>query len=346
MQFRLIATLAILSVAAPACAKDPEVPAEQLPADRIDQVLALQPGVVARGDHPDESVTYIDGVPVQNGNRGNAFNAAGGPAVKVATNGFEEASITTGASAAEFGNAVSGVISIETRPRGQLRDTATIPTLLIRTGMISLRVDSLEPAIARLQDFVKQLGGYVGNTSFQGGEERRRVATLQLRIPASRFDQLQGGISAIGTVLASNVQVSDVGMEFTDAQARLKSKRQVEQRMLQLLATRTGKLSDVVELEESLEEVRSEIEQTEGQLRYMRNQISLSTVTVTLLEPGFAVQEPGYHPIRDSFGRAWNNFLRLVADLVAATGWLVPLLAMLWGGWRILARRRLRKAEE
>ena len=97
---------------------------DQLPADRINAVLALQPGVVAssgsgslsiRGGRPDEAITYIDGVPVQAGNRGAAFNQVGAGAVTVATNGFEEATITTGAAAAEFGNAQSGVISLETR---------------------------------------------------------------------------------------------------------------------------------------------------------------------------------------------------------------------------------------
>ena len=100
---------------------------DQLPADRINAVLALQPGVVAssgsgslsiRGGRGDENITYIDGVPVQAGNRGNAFNGVGAGAVGVPTNGFSEATITTGASAAEFGNAQSGVISLETKTGG------------------------------------------------------------------------------------------------------------------------------------------------------------------------------------------------------------------------------------
>ncbi len=101
----------------------------KLPADRINDVLALQPGVVAspsggriniRGGRSDEAATYIDGVPVSPGYRGNAFvgsNGTGG--ISVGTNGFEQASVTTGASSAEFGNAQSGIINIETRNGGQ-----------------------------------------------------------------------------------------------------------------------------------------------------------------------------------------------------------------------------------
>ncbi|MGE5090598.1 MAG: TonB-dependent receptor [Bacillota bacterium] len=93
-----------------------------LPVDRITAALALQPGVVAnasntslsiRGGRSDENITYIDGVPVQPGNRGTAV--FGGNEISVGTGGFEEASVTTGASSAEFGNAQSGVISIATK---------------------------------------------------------------------------------------------------------------------------------------------------------------------------------------------------------------------------------------
>ena len=339
MPSRALFLTALLALGAPACAKRAEPTTDQLPADRIDEVLALQPGVVAggpglsiRGGRPDESVTYIDGVPVQAGSRGN---------------GFEEASIATGPAAAEFGNAQSGVISVAAHrgPRA-FRDSATVPSLLIRTGSTSLRVDSLEPAIAQIHQMVDRLGGYVGNTNYQGGEERRRMASLQLRIPATRFDELQAEVGEIGKVLSFNVQVADVGMEFTDAQARLRSKRMVEERLLQLLRTHVGKLSDVVELEQSLEEVRNEIEQTEGQLRYLRNQVALSTVMVTLMEPGLQVQEPGYHPIRDAFLMAWRNFTGFLAALIASLGWVLPTLGILWGIWKLIRTRRPRLVEQ
>lgn len=100
---------------------------DNLPVDRLGAVFALQPGVMAntsgsqlsvRGGRPDENNTYIDGVPVQPGNRG----TGGGrslPTLQIGTNAFEDASITTGATSAEFGNAQGGVIAITTRTGGQ-----------------------------------------------------------------------------------------------------------------------------------------------------------------------------------------------------------------------------------
>lgn len=91
---------------------------DDLPVDNIGTVLRLQPGVVdgrdglsIRGGRPGESITYIDGVPVRSvsGNTGT---------VTVGTNAIEEASVTTGAMGAEFGDAQSGVISLVTRAGG------------------------------------------------------------------------------------------------------------------------------------------------------------------------------------------------------------------------------------
>lgn len=104
-----------------------------LPVDRIGNVLALQPGVTAnaaggglsiRGGRTDENVTYIDGVPVQAGNRGTAV--LGGNEISVNTGSFEEATVTTGASSAEFGNAQAGVISITSKAGNAQRFTGNL----------------------------------------------------------------------------------------------------------------------------------------------------------------------------------------------------------------------------
>ena len=99
---------------------------ENLPVDRIANVLALTPGVVVdrfgaltiRGGRTDEAAVYVDGVPVSPGGRGGQFVGTTAGTVDVSTTGFEEASITTGASSAEFGNAQSGILALSTRAGG------------------------------------------------------------------------------------------------------------------------------------------------------------------------------------------------------------------------------------
>jgi len=101
---------------------------ERLPIDRVNDVLVLQPGVVGtggrgplalsiRGGRADEVAVYLDGVPVTPGYRGLGF-ATPSAQISVGTNAVEEASVTTGSTSAEFGNAQSGVISLVTRTGG------------------------------------------------------------------------------------------------------------------------------------------------------------------------------------------------------------------------------------
>ena len=99
---------------------------EKLPVDRIANVIALQPGVVVnrngginiRGGRDDEAAVYIDGVPVSPGGRGGQFVGTSAGRADVSTGGFEQASVTTGGSSAEFGNAQSGIIAIQTKSGG------------------------------------------------------------------------------------------------------------------------------------------------------------------------------------------------------------------------------------
>lgn len=100
--------------------------ADALPVDNLNQVLQLQPGVLQdtdgglsiRGARETQNATYVDGVPIQAGYRGDTFVGSAGSALTFGTNSFEEASVTTGSSSAEFGNATGGIVSIVTRTGG------------------------------------------------------------------------------------------------------------------------------------------------------------------------------------------------------------------------------------
>lgn len=224
------------------------------------------------------------------------------------------------------------------------RDPAVTGAMLIRTGQASIQVDSLDAAVARLSAIVRGLGGRVAGSSQQGGEVGYRSATLELRLPAEQFEALLPGLRPLGRLESLNVQAEDVGEEFTDVSARVTNAHRLEQRLLELLATRTGKLSDVLELERELARVREEIERMEGRLRYLRAHVATSTLTVTLHEPAPVVGQSGaLREISDAFRDAWRNLVHFVAGLIASMGVLLPagvLLVLTALGLRRLWRGR------
>ena len=219
---------------------------------------------------------------------------------------------------------------------------AIVPSMLIRTGNATVEVDSLEVAVAAVRLLATRLGGYVANTSMQSGSEELRSASLELKVPSARFDEAISGLRPLGKVEAVNVSTADVGEEFVDVTARVENAKRLEDRLVTLLATRTGKLEDVLQVERELARVREEIERYEGRLRYLRTRAAVSTLTVTVHEPRPIVgRYDGATPIGDAFRAMWRNLVGFVAGFIAALGWLVPIALILAGAWWILRRAGL-----
>jgi hypothetical protein len=135
-----------------------------------------------------------------------------------------------------------------------------------------------------------------------------------------------------------------VGEEFVDVTARVANARRLEQRLVTLLATRTGKLEDVLAVERELARVREQIERYEGRLRYLSTRVETSTLTVTVHEPVPVVNpNPGTSLIGESFRNMWRNFVRFVAVGIEALGVLVPLGLLGWAVAWVWRRRKARR---
>jgi hypothetical protein len=212
--------------------------------------------------------------------------------------------------------------------------------MLIRNGFASVRVDSLEQAMAAVRQLAASLGGSVGNVSMSSGEFEVRSATLELRVPSERFDEAMGGLAPLGRVEHSSTSVQDVGEEFVDLNARMATSRRLEQRLVELLANRTGRLEDVLAVERELARVRQEIERTEGRLRYLGARVAMSTINVTVSERAPVASQPGRNVIKEAFVGAWRNFVGLVAWLIESLGVIIPVLLVAWLVVRGLRGRR------
>jgi Domain of unknown function (DUF4349) len=126
-----------------------------------------------------------------------------------------------------------------------------------------------------------------------------------------------------------------------DVTARVATAQQLERRLIDLLATRTGKLSEVIQVERELARVREEIERYEGRLRYLRARSVTSTLSITVHEPvPVLADRPGTNPLREALKDAWRNFVRFVATFIASLGLLVPIGAL--GATVVLVGRRWR----
>jgi hypothetical protein len=215
--------------------------------------------------------------------------------------------------------------------------------LIIRTGQASIEVDSLESSMAELRLIVQRVGGFVADASVQSGRNQIRSATLELKVPASRFDDLTEGLRPLGRLQFVNVGAEDVSEEFVDLSARVANGHRLEERLVELLRTRTGKLQDVLSVERELARVREEIERMEGRVRFLKTSAQLSTLSVNLYEPPpLVASHPGRNVIGEAFKTAWRNFVGVVAGVIASLGFVAPAVILGWGAL-ILGKRYKRK---
>lgn len=227
-------------------------------------------------------------------------------------------------------------VNLSTSPSGDIA-----PAMVIRNGQASVEVERLDPAIVKLRQLATQLGGYVANSSMMGGRDQVPSAMLELKIPAQRFDQAINGLGTLGKVESVNATAEDVGEEFVDITARVNNARHLEERLIDLLANRTGRLQDVLSVERELARVREEIERYEGRLRYLKTRVAVSTLSVTLHEPmPILGQSPGENPIAEAIRRAWRNFVGFIAAGIASLGILIPIGVLALVGWLLYKRIR------
>ena len=210
--------------------------------------------------------------------------------------------------------------------------TTSAATMIIRTGQAFVEVEKVDPAMLKIRQLVAQVGGYVTNSSISGGKEQIRQASIEIKIPNTHYDEAVGSLSSIGKVETVNSNAQDVGEEFVDVSARVANARRLEERLIDLLAKRTGKLDEVLRVERELARVREEIERYEGRLRYLTSRVAMSTLTITIHEPA-PIIEPGRSPIAEAFRRAWQNFVAMVAAVIASLGVLIPIGLIGVGGW-------------
>ena len=229
------------------------------------------------------------------------------------------------------------------RDPSQIRvtDTAAVPSMLIRNGNAQIEVDSLEIAMQQVRDLAQRLGGYIANTQLASGRDQIRSATLEMKFPAARWGDAVSGLKPIGKVEALNEFTQDVGEEYVDVTARVENAQRLERRLIELLGNRTGRLSDVLAVERELARVREEIERYQGRLRYLRNRVQLSTLTVNVHEEYPVVSARGETGVLgDAFKQAWRNFVGFIAGIISLTGILIPLALLgilawtLWRRWR------------
>jgi hypothetical protein len=222
---------------------------------------------------------------------------------------------------------------------------------VIRNATLTLEVENPADAQAMLTSVAESHGGFVVSSEFKRTETAGQASpvtavTVVLRVPSSQFGLALGEIHGIGgRVKEEKTTGQDVTEEYIDLEAHLRAKRALEAQFLEIMK-QAHKISDALEVQSQLSEVRADIERTEGRRRFLENQSALSTITVTVQTPAplIATTRGGFRDsLAEAFGDCVDTGAAIITGLIRIIGVMIPvtLLILLPGGFllRLLLRR-------
>lgn len=210
---------------------------------------------------------------------------------------------------------------------------------LVYHAELSLKVAQLPRAIARVDSLVRGSSGWM-QTATQTRADTEWRQEMIIRVRPEKLTSLLARLADLGTVDGKSLTTDDVTAEHADVAARLRTKRALEQRYLELLR-QAHKVSDILEIEAKLSAVREEIEAVDSRLKVLQEQAAYSTITLHLYQrlaqpaPDAPVLSFGSRLLEALYG-GWE----LTASLAVGFFYLWPVWLLLgagfglWRAWR------------
>jgi len=214
---------------------------------------------------------------------------------------------------------------------------------------VDLRAKDVEAAASKLRAETESAGGYIEHGTLSGDSDDRR-ATYDLRVPKTQLAPLRKTIDGLGHVESENEKADNVTEQHADTDARLRNAQTHEKRLLEVMASRAGSVSELVETEKELARVREEVEKLDAEKRTLDARIAMATVHVSITHDSPSVFETPGRSIAHAFVAGLHGARALAVGvavvLAAASPTVLPILAFALACFWIVRRIRTRRLQE
>lgn len=179
---------------------------------------------------------------------------------------------------------------------------------IIKTARLAFETKNVKETHKKILQLASKYKALVQSDN-SGKDYNRIYKNLIVRVPTENFQAFLNEISeGVEYFDERNISQQDVSEEFIDIQARLKAKRELENRYLELLK-KANNVKEMLEIERELSNIREEIEAKQGRLEYLQNQVSMSTITIdfykTTAETG--ITQSYSQKMKNAFQGGWNG---------------------------------------
>jgi hypothetical protein len=168
---------------------------------------------------------------------------------------------------------------------------------LIRNATVELEIVSFDNAVQKITAFANEERGYVATTDSEKQANGKLRGQVVVKVLPENLDRFLQKIRGLGELKNQTLGTEDVTKAYFDTDARLKNAHVMEQRLIEMLKTKTGKVSDLLQVEKELARVREEVEKMQGELKYWDTQVQFATVTISLVEKD--MEEPAAFLLRE-----------------------------------------------
>jgi hypothetical protein len=155
---------------------------------------------------------------------------------------------------------------------------------LIRNATVEIEIISFDDAVQKITAFASEEHGYVATSSSEKQANGKLTGEVIVKVLPENLDRFLQKIRGLGELKNQTLGTEDVTKEYFDTDARIKNARVMEQRLIDMLKTKTGKVADLLAVEKELGRVREEIEKMQGELKFWDSQVQFATVTIQLAE--------------------------------------------------------------
>lgn len=156
--------------------------------------------------------------------------------------------------------------------------------MIARAVSLSIVVKDFPASRATLDALLARHHSYAAELSANTAENRPRSLQASLRVPAPELASVVSEVKWLGRVENESQSGEEVTQQHADLVARLKNSRETEQRLQAILLERTGKISDVLAVEQEIARVRGEIEQMEAEQKTLEHRVEFAAVNLQLTE--------------------------------------------------------------
>ena len=285
-----------------------------------------------------------------------AGGSAASPAPSVAPSAQDDLSVTFSAAkgvgqSSNAADSTYGTDALKSAATENNVQDGAIQQKLIYTLDVAIKANNVSAAMEAVQQKVKSVGGYIAESSFNNDQDQAS-AYLSLKIPVNQFESFKGNLSQFGSVTNQHLATNDVSKDYFDTQTRLSTWEAQEKRYLEILQ-QAKSVEDILRIEGSLVNVRSQIESLKGQLKYWDNQVEYSEVRMNISpsQSTLAVNDP-WQPIsiKHTLITAKNAMVKTISFvwnainyILVFIGYALPVIIILgadWGIWFLYKRHK------